>query len=360
MKIITDYNLKRLNSFKVNIKTKYFVEIKKREDLREISKSSLLKVEKFHILGDGTNTLFTQNFDGLVIKISIPKKQILSDDTKEVLVKVNAGENWHKFVMWSVNNRLSGIEDLSLIPGTIGAAPVQNLAAYGQNFGAVTKEVEGISLDTNKLETITKNECKFYYRDSIFKHELKNKFFITSVSVKLSKTPHFSTDYFGSAPYESLKQELIKIVPDLNNLTPKIVAQAVTNLRRIKMPDWTKVGTAGSFFKNPVVTKNKYRQLLKVVPNLQAYPVNEMLYPDPDDPIFKMANYVKIPAGRLLDELGWKGKRIGNVGTFEKHALVIINHGNATGQEILEFSQKMQEDIYTNYDLKLEPEVNII
>ncbi len=246
-----------------------------------------------------------------------------------------------------------------MIPGTVGGAVTQNIAAYGQTFSEVVEKVKGIFLsDLGTLSVLSSSDCCFYYRDSIFKHDLKSKFIVTSVIVKLSKTPRYDLNYHGRAAYESLAGELAKFSQP--PFSPKDVAQAVIRLRQFKMPDWHVMGTAGSFFKNPFVSKEKFAELLKSLPDLQAYPVDHMLYPNPDDPVFKMADQVKIPAGRLLDELGWKGKRIGNVGTFEKHALVVVNYGGATGQEILEFTQKMQEDVKKNFGIELEPEVNIL
>lgn len=344
-------DLSPFNTFKVSAHTKALVTLNSSNSMGDFNFQDDSK--EILILGEGANILFTHDFPGLVIKNEIKSKKIIGENEKTVSVEMGAGENWHDFVMWSVENNLSGIENLALIPGTVGAAPVQNLAAYGQNVGEVIESVYGHNLDRSEWQRLSYNDCKLYYRDSVFKHELKNKFFITLVTFKLFKTAHFDTNYHSR--YESLKSELGE-----PPYTPKQIAQAVIALRQKKLPDWKVFGTAGSFFANPFVTKTKFDELSKSIKELQAYPVDNMLYPNPDDPVLKLTDQVKIPAGRLLDELGWKGKRIGNVGTFEKHALVVVNYGGATGREILEFTQKMQEDVKKHFDINLEPEVNII
>ncbi len=336
------------NTFKVSVKAKYFLEINTLDDLKDLPKERIL------ILGQGANILLTRDFDGLVIKNNLLGKKELGDG----IFEIGSGESWIDLVDWTVNDGWSGIENLAYIPGTVGAAPVQNIAAYGQTAGEVVSSVTGLNLDTFKLETLSNKDCNFYYRDSIFKHELKNKFFVTSVTFKLFKSAHFDTNYYGSRPYESLQSEIDKIAKP--PYTPKIIAQAVTNQRKVKMPDLEKLGSAGSFFKNPFISKEKLADLQKEIPEIQVYPVNAMLYPNPDDPALKITDQVKIPAGKLLDKLGWQGKRIGNVGTFEKHALVVINYGGATGQEILDFALQMQTDVKKNFGIDLEPEVNII
>ncbi len=362
MKILKDYNLKKLNAFKTEVSAKYFVEITSFKELVETIQNPIVVNEKIFVIGDGTNTLFTSNFDGLVLKINIFGKKIINEGDDFVVLEVGAGEDWPSLVMFTVENGWSGLENLAYIPGTAGAAPVQNIAAYGQNFGDSALSVTGLNLETLNEETITASDCKFFYRDSIFKNELKNKFIVTTVTLKLYKTPHFDINYFGSKPYESLETEIKKVSPDYPNtpLTPKIVAQAVISQRSIKLPDWHKVGTAGSFFKNPFVSIDKFESLKKEIPDLQTYPVDKMLYPNPDDPVFKMSDKVKIPAGKLLDQLGWRGKSIGKVGTFEKHALIVVSQKGAKANDILNFTNKMKADVFNNFQIRLEEEVNII
>lgn len=323
MTIQKNIDLLPYNTFKVKAKAEYFAVVRSVEDLKNLPDEPKL------ILGEGANVLFTRDFAGLVLKNEIKgKKEIPGQARNDTLLEVAAGENWSDLVGWSVENGWSGIENLALIPGTVGAAPVQNIGAYGQQLSDAIVQVSTLN------KSFSKDECQFGYRESIFKKE-KN-LFITSVVIKLSKNPRFNLDYHSR--YESLV-----VKPPY---TPKKVAEAVTNLRKIKQPDWTKIGTAGSFFKNPVVSKEKLQEIQKRIPKIQFYPGEN--------------NKFKIPAAWLLDELGWKGKKIGRVGTFDKSALVIINLGKATGQEILEFSQQMQADIKKNFGLDLEPEVNII
>ncbi|MBI3558905.1 UDP-N-acetylmuramate dehydrogenase [Candidatus Gottesmanbacteria bacterium] len=315
------------NTFKIKAKAKYFIKVNKIADLKNLPDEPKL------FLGEGANVLFIKDFEGLVIKNEIKGRkeipgQARNDNFDSITIEVGSGENWHELVIWSVKNGWSGIENLALIPGTVGAAPVQNISAYGQQISNVIVQVN--TLD----KSFSKNECQFGYRESIFK-KAKN-LFITSVVIKLSKNPKYNLDYHSR--YESLV-----VTPPY---TPKKVAEAVVNLRKIKQPDWTKIGTAGSFFKNPVISKKKLQEIQEKIPKIQFYSAGQNLF--------------KIPAGWLLDELGWKSKKIGRVGTSARSALVIINLGGATGQEILDFSQQMQADIQKNYGLDLEPEVNII
>lgn len=326
-------DLKPFNTFGVSVQATNF------SIVRAISE--IPKNDDMLVLGEGANILFTKDVTRPVVKNELKGIQQIDETTFEVA----SGENWHDFVMWSVERGLSGIENLALIPGTVGAAAVGNIAAYGQNFGESV-----VSVQFSNGEVRNTGECGFTYRSS----NLKNSF-VTSVTVKLSKEERFDTNYYGSKPYESLKSELGE-----PPYTPKMIAEAVIRLRTKKLPDWHKIGTAGSFFKNPFVSKERFEELKKAIPDLQPYPVDKMLYPNPNDPVFENSNMVKIPAGKLLEKLGWLGKRIGSVGTFEKHALIIVNYGEATGMEILEFSQKMQEDVRNNFGIDLEPEVKIL
>lgn len=327
-------DLKPYNTFGVSVQAPNFSIVRAESEIPQYSEHSL-------ILGEGANVLFTKDISIPVVKNELKGITKLDDTTFEVA----SGENWHEFVMMSVEQGLSGIENLALIPGTVGAAVVGNIAAYGQNFGDV---VESVKIYPNRV--LSAEECNFTYRNSSLK-----KVFVTSVMVKLSREAKFDTNYYGSKPYESLRGELGE-----PPYTPKMIAEAVIRQRTKKLPDWHKIGTAGSFFKNPFVTKEKFEEFKKIVPDLQPYPVDKMLYPNPNDPIFDKSDMVKIPVGKLLEKLGWLGKRIGNVGTYEKHALIVVNYGGATGMEILEFTQKMRDDILTNFNIDMHPEVKII
>ena len=337
------------NTLKVHALAKNFIELNSLDQ-------KIPSDDQILFLGQGANILFTKDFPGTVVKINLLGKKVVSETDIDILVELAAGEDWHKFVTWAVENNLSGVENMALIPGTVGAAVVGNIAAYGQNQADVIDSVDAINITTNKQHTLSQKDCKFFYRESAFKHEFKDKYLITSVRYRLSKTTHFDTSYHSR--YESLDKILSKTATP--PYTIKQVFQVVVDIRTQKMPDWTIIPTAGSFFKNPFVSKSKLVELQKQIPDLQFYPTEKMLYPHPDDPIFNRTDQVKIPAGRLLDELGWRGKKIGNVATFEKHALVIINLGGATGQEIFEYAEAMRTDIKKNFAINLEYEVRVI
>lgn len=290
-------SLKPYNTFQVEVFAKDFIELNSLNDLKNN--------DNFLILGLGANILFTKDFDGLVIKNNLKGRSVLKETDDEVLIEVASGENWIDFVNFCVNNGWSGLEKMAFIPGTLGGAAVGNIGAYGQTFQDIF-----VSAKAGK-EIFTKDRCKFNYRESAFKHELKN-YFVESVTLKLSK-----------------------------NSDSKRIAEETTALRKSKLPDWTKVPTAGSFFKNPFVSAEKLVDLVKEMPDLPNFSG-------------------KIPAGFLLEQLGWKGKKIGNVATHEKHALIVINCGGASGQEILDFTRLMQSSVKKAYDIYLEPEVNII
>lgn len=340
----TDFSLKAYNSLQVEAKAKHFREVNALADLAN------LPAEPIFILGEGCNTLFTKDWPGLVIKNNLRGREIISEDSEEAVIKIASGEDWHQLVTWTVDHNWSGIENMAYIPGTVGAAVAGNIAAYGQALDASLVSIETMEITSGKSKTFSKDECELHYRHSIFQDELKGQFFITSATLKLSKTAHFDTHYYSRR--ESLQTELAKINPS-GNYSIKDVYQAVINIRTQKLPDWRKIGTAGSFFKNPFVTQEKLVELQKEMTELQAYPTKGMDYPKNF-----VANSVKIPAGRLLDELGWRGRRIGNVGTYEKHALVIVNYG-ATGQEVFEFAEMMRNDVLKNYDVNFEYEVQV-
>lgn len=343
MEIQSNFSLKSHNTFGVDVKAKYFAYVTKMEDLKEILSNPKYKNEPKFFLGGGSNTLFTKDFDGSVIKINIRNINIVSENENSVEIEIGAGESWNGLVQYAVNNGFAGIENLTLIPGTVGAAPVQNISAYGQNFEDVFLSLEALNTESLEVEIFDKDKCKFGYRDSFFKNEGKGKYVILKVKIKLEKKLEINTEY--QSRYESLKGELESFtVPPY---TIRDVSRAVSQIRFRKFPDWEKNGTAGSFFLNPIITKEKLAEIQKKLPEVQFYPTEN-------------ENQVKIAAGWLLEELGWKGKKVGNVGTSPNQSLVVMTFGPVKAQEILDFTKNMQDDFEKNFGIPLEPEVNII
>lgn len=344
MLIKNDYSLKKNNTFQINAKAKYFIEIENEKDILKIVNNAEFKnIPKF-ILGNGSNTLFTKNFDGIIIKPAILGKRIINETKNNILLEIGSGENWHKIVNFSVNNNWGGIENLALIPGTVGAAPVQNISAYGQNFSDVFDSLNAINLETGKLKKFSFAECEFGYRNSIFKKRLKNKYLITKIRLWLSKNPQIKSSYYQiGISHNSLKDELEKIAA--KPYTIKDIYNAIIKIRAKKLPDEKIIPNAGSFFLNPIISKAKYEKLKKKVPELQCY---------------SASNGVKVAAGRLLERAGWLGKWIGNCGIYDKHALIIVTNGKASGMEILNFAEKIKKSFLENYKIKLETEVNVV
>lgn len=343
-------DLTPLNTLRLPAKAKRLIEINSLSDIKKLPSEPVL------FLGEGANILFKSNSLDTIALVKLRHRSKSQETQYTVTVKVGAGENWHDFVTWTVENGWSGIEDMALIPGTVGAAPIGNIGAYGQSVDQTLINVRFLNFDTDTIEQFSNSECKLVYRSSIFKTELKNKFLLLSANFKLSKVPKSKIDYYSR--HESLKTEIAKIAKP--PYTIRDVYQAVINIRTQKMPDWTRIGTAGSFFKNPFVTKAELKDVQNKIPDIQYYPTTGMDYPQLTDPKLKASDYVKIPAGRLLDELGWRNKRIGNVATFDKHALVVITYPGATGQEVWEFAENMRADVKKNFNLDLEYEVVII
>lgn len=356
MRIQEHYSLKNNNAFKVAVNARYFTVVNSTDDLSNLITDERFKNNAHYILGEGANTLFTKDFEGFVIKMAIKGIQILSEDEEAVLLEVGGGESWIGLVQYCINNHLAGIENLNLIPGTVGAAPVQNIAAYGQNFEDVFVSLDAFNLETANIEVFDKEQCKFGYRSSIFKKEARGKYLVTAVRIRLFKNEMVNTSYHSR--YGSVQSELEQFTKPPYSI--RDIAKAIARIRERKFPDWEKEGTAGSFFLNPVITKEHLAYLQEKAPGLQFYPVDKLTYAMPDDPSFNYADHVKVAAGWLLEELGWKGKRIGNVGTSNEQALVVINYGGASAEEILDFTHKMQKDFKNAYNIELEPEVNIV
>ncbi len=358
MKIEQNYNLSKLNTFGINVNAKFFVEIKSEEDLLNLFSLSDFKNNKKMFLGGGSNVLFTKDFDGMVVKISILGKRVLEEKNDIVLLEVGAGENWHDLVTYVVDKNWGGIENLALIPGTVGAAPVQNIAAYGENFSEVFESLDAFNVENGEIEKFDKVMCKFGYRESIFKKEFKGKYIILRVRFKLSMNPQIETSYFQiGIVHDSIKEELQKIA--IPPYIIKNVYQAVVNIRTKKLPDPSKIPNVGSFFLNSVVSKEKYEELKEQISELQCYPLEELHYESMDSITSKKGDFVKIATGRLLQELGWLGKWIGNVGIHDRHSLIVVTNGKATGEEVVNFAEIVKKSYFDHFGIKLETEVNL-
>ncbi len=338
MKIYEDFKLLNYNTFGVESNSKYYIEISSEEALRNVSKLNHFKKNPVLILGGGSNILFTKNFDGLVISNKIRGREIIFQNSDYVYLKVGAGENWHDLVMYCVDKGWGGIENLSLIPGNTGTAPMQNIGAYGVEIKETFLELEAFEIKTGKTIKFLKSDCNFGYRESIFKNEKKNQYIILNITLKLNKKPEINISY----------GDVIKILEDNNikNPTIKDVSNAIISIRKLKLPDPNKIGNCGSFFKNPIIEKNQLKIIQKKYPNIVYYKINE--------------SKVKIAAGWLIEKAGWKGKTFNNYGVHKNQALVLVNYGNAKGSEIYELSEKIIVDIYQKFQISLEREVNII
>jgi len=349
-------SLKSHNTFRVDVSARYFAEPSTTDELATLLEEAV-NTPKL-VLGGGSNILFTRDFDGLVVRPMIRGIEIVEENEDKVILKVGAGENWHDFVMYTVENGWSGIENLAYIPGSVGGAPVQNIAAYGQTFEDVLISLDAIDLETGELRKFSKKETEPAYRSSIFKASLQDRCLVTHVTIHLFKQPEYDTHYHGRFAYESLETWLkqIKEPP----YTPKDVAEAIILQRKAKLPEVSEYGTCGSFFVNPFVTVEKFHELEKEVAELQHYPISKMEYDRLDWHDTGQDDIVKIPAGRLLEQLGWKGKWIGNVGTFDKHALIIVTNGEASGKEIYGFAEQMKQSVKEAFGIELVSEVRVV
>ena len=337
VQISQNYDLTKLNTFGVSAYARFFLEIKNEQDFLDLLQTSEFKNNEKLFLGGGSNVLFTKNFDGIVILNRLKGIEILKEDANNVWVKAMGGEWWNDLVLFSVEKGYWGIENLSLVPGTVGAAPVQNIGAYGAEVKDNLENVEAFSIENGEKKIFSREECEFGYRDSIFKNKLKGKYFITAVIFKLDKIPKANTDYRALKDYLEKNKLEIK--------SSKDVSEAIANIRRSKLPDPKVLGSAGSFFKNVYIDSNKLAQLK---------------FNYPDIPSFEEGEKIKIPTGWLVEKCGWKGKRIGNVGVHDQQALVLVNYGKATGKEVLDLAQQIIYSVYQKFGLKLTPEVNLI
>lgn len=339
VRIQENISLQQLNTFGINVRARYFAEISSEEMMEALIQDPVYRGEKRLVLGGGSNILFTKDFEGLVVHSAMKGLSIAQQNDHSALVKAGAGEVWHSFVMHCIQHDLGGIENLSLIPGTVGAAPIQNIGAYGSEIKNVIENVTGIELATGTKRTFSNSDCQFNYRESIFKQELKEKYFISSITLRLTTKNHLLNTEYG-AIQEVLKQRSI------DHPTIQDVSAAVITIRQSKLPDPAVIGNAGSFFKNPTISKKHFSHLQLSHPSMPSYPVDNQ--------------NVKVPAGWMIEQCGWKGKKIGNVGVHPHQALVLVNHGGGNGQEILELAMKIQASVKEKFDVALTTEVNII
>jgi UDP-N-acetylmuramate dehydrogenase len=339
MTIQENASLKQLNTFGIPAKARYLTHITSQESLVALTKGTLFGSVKHLILGGGSNILFTKDYDGLVMKVDLSGKTLLEETDGDVLISVGAGENWHRFVLYCISHGWGGIENLSLIPGSVGAAPIQNIGAYGVEVEKLIEYVDGIDLTTGESRRLTHPECRFGYRESVFKHDLRENFFISSVTLRLTKKNHRLDTHYGAL------QEVL----ERNKITHpgiKEISDAVIDIRSSKLPDPSVIGNAGSFFKNPTVLAQFAKTLQGAYPSMPVYPVDNQ--------------YVKIPAGWLIEQCGWKGKKSGRVGVHERQALVLVNFGDAMGEEILQLATEIQDSVKKKFGVSLMTEVNII
>ena len=338
MRIQEHFSLKQHNTFGIAVNSRYFVEITSVAFLQELLSDPLLKDLPKLILGEGSNVLFTQDFPGLVIKMSLKGIEKTMEDDQHAWITAGAGENWHQLVLYCIKNNLSGIENLSLIPGTVGAAPLQNIGAYGVELKQVFDQLTAVRLSDGALRVFDLPECQFGYRESVFKTEFRNQYAIVSVRLRLNKKPIFCLDY--GAIKETLAAMQVK------ELSIQAISDAVIQIRQQKLPDPKKIGNAGSFFKSPVLSKQAFSLIYQQYPHV---------------PHFSDGNeYYKIPAGWFIEQCGWKGRRVGDTGVHEHHALVLVNYGNGSGQEIKRLAEDIQASVKDKFAVDLIPEVNII
>jgi UDP-N-acetylmuramate dehydrogenase len=338
LRIQSNVSLRHLNTFGVEARAKHFAEVRSHADLRALVAEPVYRRQPRFVLGGGSNVLFRGDFAGLVVKNSIPGIEVLREDAAHVWVRAGAGEVWHQLVLWSVERELGGLENLSLIPGQVGAAPIQNIGAYGVEMESTCEAVEAIELETGDAFTFLRRDCEFGYRDSMFKHRGKDRFIVTAVTFRLSKQPRFETSY------GDVRRTLEEM--GVQNPSVRAVSDAVIQIRSSKLPDPARIGNAGSFFKNPVLPAERFAALAAAHPGVPHYP-------QPD-------GNVKVPAAWLIEQCGWKGRDLGRAGVHERHALVLVNRGGATGAEIERLALDIQAAVRDRFGIELAPELQLV
>jgi len=336
MQIQENISLRPYNTFGIDINARYFVTFTNNDELEELT-ADASRLPTL-ILGGGSNILFTKDYDGLVLKNEIKGIAELHEDSEYVYVKAGAGENWHQFVLHCIQRNWAGVENLSLIPGSVGASPMQNIGAYGVEIDDIFWDLEAYHINERKIVTFTRSDCEFGYRESVFKKKYKDQFVILNVTFRLRKKPRFNTSY------GAIEQELERM--GVRDLSIKAISDAVINIRSSKLPNPEEIGNAGSFFKNPSVSNEQYTRLKSAYENIAAYP--------------NANGTIKLAAGWLIEQCGWKGFRKGDTGCHAKQALVLVNYGNATGREKYQLSEEILQRVKEKFGVTLEREVNII
>lgn len=337
MDILNNFSLKKYNTFGIEASASKFIAVHTIDELSAVLQQ--YPSQKKFILGGGSNMLLTQNIDALVIHIALKGIRIIKENEDFVQIEAMAGENWHEFVLFTIGQNFGGLENMSLIPGNVGTTPIQNIGAYGTEIKDSFISCEAMNIQTRQMRTFTKEECQFGYRESIFKREEKDNYIITSVVFKLTKRNHKINISYGDISSELSKNNII--TPTL-----KDVSNAVIAIRKSKLPDPATLGNSGSFFKNPVLLKTDFELIHTKFPEMKFYEVSD--------------TEVKVPAGWLIEQAGFKGKRFGDAGIHKNQALVLVNYGNASGQEILAVSKDIQKTIFEKFGIAIEAEVNVI
>ena len=337
MKIQNNFSLKNYNTFGIEAKATQFVAVHNVEELKTILEKN--KSQQKFILGGGSNMLLTKDINALVIHVDLKGRKIIKETEDFVWVESQAGENWHEFVLWTIDQNFGGLENMSLIPGNVGTTPVQNIGAYGTEIKDTFDSCQAMKIENQEIKTFIKEECHFGYRESVFKNEAKDQYIITSVVFKLTRRNHKINISYGDISGELAKSNIV-------NPSLKDVSNAVIAIRKSKLPDPKELGNSGSFFKNPILLKSDFEKIYQKFPQMKFYEVSK--------------NEVKVPAGWLIEQAGFKGKRFGDAGIHKNQALVLVNYGNATGKEILEVSKTIQETIFKTYGIHIEAEVNVI
>ena len=331
------FSLKSYNTFGIEAFAKYFTAISTENELKTVL--TKFKSLPIFILGGGSNLLLTKDIDALVLQINLKGIEISNENDHTIDIKACAGENWHEFVLWTLDKNYGGLENLSLIPGNVGTTPIQNIGAYGVEIKDVFDSCEAIDIQTLEKRKFSKEECQFSYRESIFKNEVKGKYIITSVTFRLTKTNHQMRTNYGDIEAELANNKIE--IPTIQD-----ISHAVIKIREGKLPNPKELGNSGSFFKNPIISTSDFETIQKLHPEVPFYKVNE--------------NQVKVPAGWLIEQAGFKGKRFGNTGIHKSQALVLVNYGDAKGIEVWQLAQKIQATILENFNIKIEVEVNVI